>query len=215
MSIKKIIESPNTTTRKTLDEPKTELTPKKRVQFHGRVKRRFYDRVEEEDRANVWYSCEETSNARRFEDSLRDCVSVDKEFYFQSKEDFNAQRIMTHEQATKKYAKIDKSIDVVLAEQDEQESDFYDDDNANGELFALDDEKIAEAYRCHAYEALEQAQCRANRHARHLQEIENQPEQCITFSNASFVQKGSPTRLSPTSKKSIPEESSQKMKRTA
>ena len=195
MSVTSLVESPKAT-KKTLEKPKAE---KKRVRFHGRVKRRFYDRVEEEDRDNVWYTSEHYSQARKFEDALRDCVSENKDLYRKNKENLNAQGVMTHDQAQKKYDKVDAAIDAVLAEQDDQESDFYD-NNSSDELFTLNDEKIAEIYRRYAYEALEQAQCRANRHARHMQEADEDSEE---INPSRFMRKESPARLSPRSKKSI------------
>ena len=199
MSIKGLVESPKAA-RKTLDESKAESKPKKRVRFHGRVKRRFFDRVEDPDREQVWYTSADYAKARKFEDALRDYVSADKEHYRKNLDSLNAQGIITQEQAKKKYQLIDVSIDAVLDEQERQESDFYDANSVSGELFALNDEKIAEVYRCHAYEALEQAQSRASRHARHLQETQGEPGQSPELSPSRLVKR---ERVSPRSKKAI------------
>lgn len=202
MSITRIIESPKST-KETLDTPKAEPSQRKRVRFNGRVKRRFFDVVEEEDRENVWYSSEDYKEARQFEDALRECVSTNKELYRKNTENLNAQGVLTQEQATKKYALIDASIDAVMDELEGQESAFYDDNSMSGELFCPNDERIAEVYHCHSYEALQQAQSRANRHARHVQKNANKPaDKSSALSPSRFARK-SPSRLSPRSKKSM------------
>ncbi|CAJ1961813.1 unnamed protein product [Cylindrotheca closterium] len=189
-----------------IDKPKAELTKKRRVRFHTRVKERsFYDYVEDEqDHRNLWCTSADYSEARKFEDALRECVSANKELYRKNTENLNAQGVLTHDQAAKKYALIDASIGAVIDEQDKQESAFYDDNSITGEMFCQNDERIAEVYLCHSYEALQQAQSRANRHAKHVQQIASEPSnESGTLSPSRFVEKSNFSRLCQRSKKSI------------
>ncbi|CAJ1961815.1 unnamed protein product [Cylindrotheca closterium] len=198
MSVLPQTSSPKTTTtktqRETLDEPKMETAQRKKVRFHGRIKRRNIHYIPEQEHVNVWYKSTDYAEARKRESLLRQCVSTNNELYCKSRENLNAQGIFTHEQALKRDAAIEASIMAVIKEQERQESAFYDVNKCGH--FSINANMIAQSYRSYAKESLEKAQNRAARHEKHVQDIACKPESPSSPCSPSRFMKNIPTQRS-------------------
>ncbi|CAJ1926480.1 unnamed protein product [Cylindrotheca closterium] len=160
-----------------LDNTNKNNNHEKKVRFNDRIKAKSQilyfdpkDIPEEEvlvDKEKLWYSTQDYDEACRNEQILRTCISNNDQLCDENSENLNAQGVLTRQQSFDAGRTVQESTAAVLQEQERQERTFFD-DNAWGEEFVLDSERLAQAYQEHSQEAQEEAQRRAARHEKHL-----------------------------------------------
>lgn len=128
----------------------------KEVRFHGRVRRRSIQYIDEEDHENIWYTSEDYADARKREDALVHYVSSNNQVFKSIRENLNAEGVLTKEQELKLKDNIEVSTMAVFQEQEKPQCDY---------------QTIANVYRSYSEKALKEAQLRAARHEKHLEAI--------------------------------------------
>lgn len=171
--------------RKKSEQSKKRKSTTKKVAFVPIVQCRPIPSLSALEISFAWYTRAEFKAALTREDFIRWSVSKNHDLFLLNKENLNAQGIATKRGALKKQEAIASSVKAVLEEQDEQETIFFDvkhkrmfstkRGSKRDDLFSLNAEKIAKAYRCHSKTSLKEAQSRALRHEKHLRKLVGHP----------------------------------------
>lgn len=199
-----------------LQEDEPIISKSRRVQFNEKVAGRVFQNIPEEERATIWYTKADVDEARRNEKILREAFSSNEQLFQQNQENLNAQGVMTDEQIAKVDLLVKASTKAVFEEQERQEKMFVAEHKTG--KFHLNEYKIAEAYRIHAQEALEQARNRAVRHEKHVRketEVKRTSEPVSPFPASKYLRKGvspvpSPQESPQTSPKRSPKQRASK-----
>lgn len=177
------------------EEERVQITSERKVRFNDKVRRRKVKYIPKQDHENIWYTREDYEEAYSREDALRECISANKALYAKNADNLDAQAVLTEKQLWTRRMAAEASIVTVLVEQERQEEEFFRPDK-NGD-FALDIDKIAEAYSIQSQDSIREAQSRATRLQRHLQDIANKSyDDSSVISPIRLMRKRAPTRRS-------------------
>lgn len=172
--------------KRSKSKPEQGSSDTKKISFNSRVQYHAVPYVSDVDREVVWYSSKEYSAAREREDFIRRKVSENDALFRKNEENLTAQGILTNQDIIRKIQNVDSSVLAVLEEQDEQEVKYQlawqkhrrskkKNKGRPPPMFLVNDEKVAKAYKPHSKKASKEAQNRALRHQKHLEDIAADP----------------------------------------